>query len=756
MSRWHRTGLALAVLSLSSCTGLKYATEEKPLFSGFSIVWENPPEDDADAALRELEGVVMPTPKTSFLGRRPAAALHNGVKEPKKPKGLRNLIKNKIGSPPVYFSEVPVDDINKALVNRMNNRGYFDAASSYQVEREGRTASVTWTVIPGNPHRIRAIRVGDPEGLGLDSALAAVRQRLTVEPGSPYHLAQLTAQRNTVTDRLRDQGWYRLRADDLLWSADTSMGGRQVDLHLRVKPGISPAKRLRYTIGVVTVHGDRDDVLPASDTTLIDSLRYVNYLGMYRPHTITRGVFLKPGQRYSMRRTDATQRYLTSYGVFRSVVISFDEDSTRAGVLNPDVTLTPNKRFSMFGELNAISKSNNFAGPGIKVGFRDRDLFRGAEQLTLDLNTRFETQIAGAGRGTNAYEISAKAGLQVPRMLLLPFLRTTRTSVPQTNFELGYGLFRRISLYGLESANAGVGYSWREDRRTWHELRLLDVSYNNLYYTSEQFDLFLNANQAVRRSFEEQFIIGFGYTYTRNTKRRDSQRNWFVYTVGGDEGGLLTSGVFRAVEGRRPEEGYTLFGQRFSQFVRFRPELRWNQQIGSKGSTIVFRTMAHFAIAYGNSATVPYVKQFFAGGPNGLRGFRARSVGPGSYVSDASSNLLIDQVGDVKLEANLEYRFTFAGMFKGAFFADAGNVWLLKDDPQRPGGQFESTDFLNELAMDAGFGLRIDPQVIVVRLDLAFPLHRPDLPAGDRWVFNDLNARWTKNLILNIAIGYPF
>lgn len=754
-----RTGyplLLLASLLLSACTGLKYATEEDPVFNEFAIAFTTAPEDDADEASTELRAVVTPTPNTSLLGMRPTVALHNMVKEPRKPKGIRNLLKYRIGSPAIMFKDVPLDDINKALVNRMNNRGYFAARCTYRVERKGRTASATWTVDPGKPHRLRNILAGDSLAGGLDSALAAQHRRLDLEPGMPYHLQQLTEQRSSICDRLRNEGWYRLRADDLIWVSDTTVGGRQVDLHLHIKTGTSEAKRTRYFLGDVVVHGDHDAVLPPSDTTLVDSLLYVNYMGMYRPGTITRGVFLKPGQHYSMRRSNATQSYLGSYGVFSSVVINYTEDSLLKNILHADVTLVPQKRFSLFSELNAISKSNNFAGPGIKVGFRDRDLFRGAEQFTLDLNTRFETQIAGAGQGTNAYEISAKAGLQIPRMLLLPFLRTTRTSVPVTNIELGYGLFRRIGLYGLESANAGFGYAWREDRRTWHDLRALDISYNNLYYTSEEFDAFLDANLAVRRSFDEQFIIGIGYTYTRSTKRRNDQRSWLVYTLGGDEGGLITSAVFRGIEGPRPEEGYTLFGERYSQFVRFRPEIRWSKLLGDRGSMIAFRTLAHVAYAYGNSSTVPYVKQFFTGGPNGLRGFRARSVGPGSYVGMQDENLLIDQVGDLRFEANAEYRFTMSGMFKGAIFADVGNVWLLNDDPQRPGGLFESKDFINELALDAGFGLRIDPEIIVVRLDIAAPLHRPDLPAGDRWVFDDLETRWSRNFIVNIAIGYPF
>lgn len=746
-----------AALLLTGCTGMKHATEERPLFTAYSVEWATVPEANAEEASRELYEVITPAPNNSFFGMRPTVALRNAVKEPKRPnKGLRNLLKYKIGSAAVYLSDVPLNDINKALVNRMNNRGYYGATSRYSVEAKGRKASVVFTVEPGRPYLVREIRMGDRNGTGLDSTLAVTERGVRVQVGEAYHLERLTEDRDNTAASLRNKGYFRLRADDLVWVADTSVGGMKVDLHLRVKAATTGAKRSIYTLGSVTVHGDVDDVLPAVDTVLIDGLHYVNYLGLYRPETILRGVFIKPGERYSMRQSDATQRYLSSYGVFRNVLINYAEKPQRPGVLDAEIKLVPQKRFSLFSELNAVAKSNNFAGPGLKFGFRDRGLFRGAEQFTLDLNGRFETQVAGPGRGTNAYEIGIKGGLQIPRMLLLPFLRTTRTSAPRTNFNLGYGLFRRVNLYGLESASASMGYNWSNDRRAWHDLKLLEVSYVNLYYTTADFDDFLQANPAIRRSFEEQFIIGLGYTYTRSTKARADQRSWIVYTLGGDEGGNLISAGFRALEGPRPDEGYSIAGQRFSQFLRLQPELRWYKALGRKGDLLVTRFLAHGAWAYGNSTTVPFVKQFFSGGTNSLRGFRARSVGPGSFVSMADNNLLIDQVGDIKLEANAEYRFTFSGIFKGALFADAGNVWLLNEDPQRPGGTFEVQNIMKELAVNVGFGLRIDPEVIVIRLDLAAPIHRPDLPEGNRWVFNNLERQLGRNVILNIAIGYPF
>lgn len=245
----------------------------------------------------------------------------------------------------------------------------------------------------------------------------------------------------------------------------------------------------------------------------------------------------------------------------------------------------------------------------------------------------------------------------------------------------------------------------------------------------------------------------------RTSQRSKADLSWWLLSVGTDEGGNIISGV-NAISGPRPEEGYKLFGERYSQFVRFRPEVRWFQRIGNKGAQIASRVLASVAVPYGNSSVTPYVKQFYSGGTNSLRAFRARGVGPGTYSpsvnSDNPKNLLIDQVGDIKFEANLEYRWVIGGPIKAAIFADAGNVWLLNDDPQRPGGQFKWDTALDELAVGAGVGLRFDPEVIVIRLDLATPLRRPDLPKGDRWVFDDQAPKLWNNFILNIAIGYPF
>lgn len=752
--RTYPWALVAGVMLLSSCTGMKYATDEKPLFTGFTVKWVDPPVKERKAITQELEALVRPASNTSILGLRPTVALHNMVREPKQPKGFRNLLRNKIGSAPVYLSDVPVADIKGAMANRLKNHGYFAAESDFTIERKKRKAAITFTACAGVPHRIRNIAYGDSSN-ALNKQVALGRKGSDVAPGDLYDLNVLKDERLRVTGRVRNRGWWLLRDNDLEFTADTSVGDHLLDLGLRVKPGTDEKVRRKYLLGDIYVHGAYDALLQANDTILVDSLHYVNTFNSYRPSAITRGVFLRKGRHYSERTEDNTVRYLSSFGVFKGVNIKYTEDSLNTGVLKADVLLSPMKRWTLFTELSGIAKSNNFVGPGLRTGFKDRNLFRGAETFTADLNGRFETQVAGAQKGTNAYEVGVKTALELPRIVPFHFLRTARASVPTTRIELGYGLFRRINLYGLESFNTSLSYNWRQNRRLWHELDVIDVSYNKLYYSSDDFTAFLNDNPAVQRSFEQQFIIGTGYTFTIASKHSNYLQGWVLASLGVDESGNLLSGVMR-IDGPRPQEGYKLFGTSFSQYVRFRPEIRHYQPLGPRGAQLASRVQVNFGLPFGNAEVLPYVKQFFSGGTNSLRAFRARSVGPGSYVPVENSAVLTDQTGDIKFELNSEYRFTIAGYFKGALFADAGNIWLVNPDPKRPGGEFRWPDALDELAVGAGFGLRFDPQVIVVRLDLATPLRDPSLSQGDRWVFDDLKPRIFDNVIFNIAIGYPF
>jgi len=268
-------------------------------------------------------------------------------------------------------------------------------------------------------------------------------------------------------------------------------------------------------------------------------------------------------------------------------------------------------------------------------------------------------------------------------------------------------------------------------------------------------------NPSLRRSFEEQFIIGAVYNFNINKLSTDFQRNYML-NIGLETAGNTMTLFMRPfnADPPNPDNPYTLFGNALSQFFRFRVDSRYHFNVGEK-SRLATRVFVGAGFPYGNSVTVPYIKQFFVGGTNSLRGFRARSVGPGTYQpADSLENLQVDQTGEIKIEANAEYRFPIAGYLKGAFFIEAGNTWLVNEDEARPGGVFDFNKFYKEFAVSSGVGLRIDADIFVLRFDWGFPIRKPWLPEGNRWVLKEVDffsKEWRKNnLILNISIGYPF
>lgn len=400
--------------------------------------------------------------------------------------------------------------------------------------------------------------------------------------------------------------------------------------------------------------------------------------------------------------------------------------------------------------------------------------------MKVEVSSTFESYVGGRGTGDtpegveqvgnenlSSYELSAKASLSIPR-IMSPFnLRNLRTEfAPQTRIGLGFSLLNRVEFFRMNSYSATYGYNWRPSQTLTLDVTPINLQYVRLSNTTPAFDEFLFKNPFLQRSFENQFIIGSIYQMTYSTQVYKERTNQFFDRVVLDLSGNLLNGI-QSLTGFPPptdEKPRSVAGSRFSQYVLLDNDFRHYLNIG-KESQLVTRLVTGAGYAYGNSSTLPYVKQFSVGGPNSIRAFRARSIGPGSYqVADSTIFSFFDQVGDIRIVGNVEYRFPLAGFFKGALFVDAGNIWTFKEEkneqgePLREGGQFDSKNFMDQLAIGTGFGLRVDVEFFVLRLDVGIPVQVPYLPKGERNVLKDFNGSFTgeNSMVLNIAIGYPF
>ncbi|RYG05842.1 MAG: hypothetical protein EOO07_29665, partial [Chitinophagaceae bacterium] len=421
------------------------------------------------------------------------------------------------------------------------------------------------------------------------------------------------------------------------------------------------------------------------------------------------------------------------------------------------IFLTPLKKNSLTFGVTGTSKSNNFVGSEVKLTQTTRNLFRGAEQLDISVSGGFETQISGLARGLNSFSFTTEAKLTFPQFIV-PFYKPKSTTafIPKTVASLSYQLLNRGSEYSLNAFKAELGYNWKENIRKEHTFNPISVNFVKAGFPSRTTrDSLFDVNPVLRSSLENQFIIGSNYTFNYN--EASSEAKWvatninFNIDLSGNTLGLLT-GAFKKNSSQK-----TLFGIPYAQYLRLSTSVSNFWRLNSAGLTWANRLTLGYGYAYGNSQSMPFVKQFFIGGSNSIRAFRARTLGPGSYQSE-SSQFFASEAGDVKAELNSEIRTKLFSIVNAAAFVDAGNIWLRKENPQKPGSSLQG--FYKDIAVGAGVGLRFDASILVVRFDLAFPLRKPWLPEKERWVIDKVSfgdTQWRRdNLVLNIAIGYPF
>ena len=755
-------GLACIVVAVASgCSNTGYLAQGDKLYTGAEVHIEKkgdiPDEGDLKA---QLEKLIVPEPNGKFLGLfRVKLWLYNV-----------GLFKESMGEPPVLLQSVEPDRVATRMRTLLENKGYFQAQVNYKVREEEKTGDVQYDLEIQSPYTIGSVSVKGDDSPVIN-AIRATMNETVLKTGEPYDLSRLQQERVRIDAALKDKGFYYFAPDLILFQADSSVGERKVELSLSLNNRISEEATRIYTIGNIYIYSgyalNRDSVnIPAGDTVNVDGCYYIDLDKRFDPGVIIRSVFFVKGSPYTRHDHDQTLNRLMNLGVFKFVNVRFVEaDSAGMPRLNAHIYLTPLLMKTIRFELQGVSKSNNLVGPVFDSSFRNRNLLRGAELFTLTFEAGFETSFRGTQSVGSSYEVGSRAELELPKFLL-PFALGDDSSrfVPKTRMVLGLRLLHRLQYYQMFSIDASFGYNWKETLSKEHSFNPISVTFAHLTNTTQQFNDLLTTNPFLRKSFEEQFIIGQTYSFMYADQLEKDRKNHLYFKGSVDLSGSLmhiVQSLFRNDRGT-PDYPYKIFGAPYSEYSKFDVDLRYYYNTSDQTSSIASRVIAGIGIAHGNSSTLPYVKQFYIGGSNSVRAFDARSLGPGSYKTPDSlaANSFVDQAGDIKLEGNIEYRFPIVSIIRGALFMDAGNIWMRKDDPNRPGGTFSGKTFLDEIAVGTGFGLRLDLSFFILRFDLAFPLHVPYLPKGERWVTNKIDfgsPSWRKdNLVLNVAIGYPY
>jgi outer membrane protein assembly factor BamA len=765
--------LCLIAAGCSSTRGLKPG---EVLYTGAEVKI-NPDTstkiDDEKYVKSTLEGKTRPKPNKSILGFRYKLFFYNLAGEPKKPKGFKHWLRTKLGEPPVLLQDVKLQYNNDVLTSYLISQGYLQSVVTGDTIVKGKKGHAEYTALTGQRYKINSIDFPKDSG-NLANIVNQHKDETLLKVGNFYDLDTYKNERIRIDNDLKEAGYFYFNPDHLILQVDSTIGRNLVDIRIRVKD-IAPDAALKpYTIRDVNIFPSytarRDSMLKSMEPLQYHDFNIYDDRNTFKPRIFDRMVFFKKGELYNRKDHNQSLNRMVNINAFQSVKAEFVPiDSFKNNQLDLNIYLTPLRKNSLSFGVTGTSKSNNFVGSEVRLTQTTRNLFRGAEILEVSASGGFETQVSGKStQNLNSYSFTAEGKLTFPR-LIVPFFRvgTTNAFTPKTITSLSYQLLNRGSLYTLNSFKYEYGYSFRENQYKEHVFNPISVNYVQpiIDRNVNRADLF-DSIPGLVYTLQRQLIIGSNYNFTYTNQMEESRRNnmYFNGTVetGGNVWGLFTP---KDAQGNK-----SIFDVPLNQFVRLETDFRDYFKI-NRNLIWANRLNLGYGYAYGSSTSLPFVRQFFAGGSNDIRAFKARSLGPGTYKV-ADSIRFADQGGDIKLMLNSELRFKIVSVLHGALFADAGNVWLRKEDTGvpatettpavagRPGSEFRFRNALSEIAVGTGAGLRVDASIFVVRLDVAFPVRKPWLPNGERWVFDDIqfgNKDWRRdNLIYNIGIGYPF
>ncbi len=769
--------LLLSVLSVS-CRSTRLLDEGQALVTKATI-------EGVDSRFEEqAEGYIPPDIKPNSRINLFIYNLANARRGRYRTENIRN-----VGEPPRVLDSALVDFAAQQIERYLASKGYFNAQVASEITLKGKRAHVHFRAIPGEPYTLRRVDVAIADtnlSRLYDERKAGFSK---IRPGVRYDTDTLVAEREQLYHLMRQHGYHDYLRQYMRVDVDTSLRINQADLKIFVDNPDGRHGHTKFTIdsSFVSIRHDRPDLnlhVPER-AEMPGNLFFNDYSGRFRPGPIARYLFQQHGDVYNVDFENLTYDRLYELNGFRSVRVNYGKpDSNR---LNVHYELVPRPYMS-----NQIEGEYTFnAGmSGFNIGntFTHRNLFGGLAQLEVKLRygVLFDSRLSGSlfDRVFNN-DFQVGVNVAIPRLLTpFPVPSMSKSGLPRTIFSFNAQAFDQFRTYSNRYFSSNVSYSWFDTRYKQHNLTPLVLEYRLGQLNSAFADSLINQGYLLYVASNNRAYFGLGsqYAYTANAVKLPTLDD-FVYFRGALElSGNLLALASQVLDVRRNDNGEReLFGVPYLQYAKIETDVRFYRHLGGDRQ-LVFRLNPGVAVPYGNnSSLLIFEKSFFGGGMNGMRAWQARTLGPGNYNRETLDPGLrlnfrnLDQLGEIKLEGNLEYRFKvmnnlFGAKLKGATFADFGNIWRIRENELNPGGEFRFDRFLGQIAIGGGAGLRFDLDYFVIRLDAGIKVRDPQFDGSRQWVITEfLNSRAFKEqyrttnapdrynfLQYNFGIGMPF
>lgn len=777
---------------LGGCSLKKSLPEGKYLYTGSKINIENKSDSiDYSVLRKDLNRIIeSPKPNRKFLGMKLRLGWYNLWQNNKKKradkKGFSKWMQKRFGETPVIFDERIRNKTETTLKYQVLNDGYFKARVESELNKKRRKVEVNYQVLPNEPYRINSIKYDISDSL-ISLLIDSIQEKSLLKVQDKYQLLQLKKEQERMATFLKGEGFFFFNENDLIFLADSTIGNRLIDLTLKLNDGLPSKTTKKQTIENIYIYPDYDSKISAKeepkDTIVHNGKTYIYALLSLKTKELDHAVHIEVGDLYSPQKQSSLPKRLSSLNVYKFINTNYSSSPGSDSLLNLSVFLSPKKKQTVEGSAGLSLRSGVYLGPEMAFSYINRNVFRGAEYLEFSFfgNTNFPLR-----EGFVSYqELESSLRLSKPG-LLIP-LRKNRWSenlIARSSLGLEYQLnLARIPLKGsedflaendldellaeleadssfapsfsLNSIDLSFGYQWFKNPYLKHELDPIKMVFQLPRFEVDQLrDLFLiggftgNADAQVLLNIERMFIFQPEYRLQYDTRLKRIRAHNFAYR------GAIS------VSGNKVLNDNPIVPIRFlqGQFIQLENDFRYYFQLYSKGM-FASRFAVNTMLPLRSSAVPPIFDQYTLGGPYSIRAFPPRQIGPGR-IEPAEQISFFTGKGDISLEGSLEYRQKLNKSLEVAVFADYGNLWLINDFFGRADGKFTASTFIKEIALGTGAGLRFDFEVILIRFDLAFPLSKPWLPEGERWVGDQIrfgDPVWRReNLTYNLAFGYPF
>ena len=756
------------VALLTSCSVNKFIPEEHYLLDEVHII------SDTEE--------VQPSMFTSYIRQNPNAKWFNLVKVPmhiycmsgKDSTNSFNRFLQKLGDAPVIYDAIVTQKSQREIEKAVRNMGYMRAKVELETEVKKNRIKVNYRIKAGRPYIIQQIAY-NIDDMTINDFIEKDTIHSYLHTGMPFDVVALDNERNRITKLLQNNGYYKFHKDFIVYQADTVRNTFQVNLTMKLLPfqlkkEDVPTKHRQYTIRNVNFLTEDNLINQENNYTGYQSLQHKGLQIFYqdkmyiRPNTLSNFNYIRPNKLYSEQDVQNTYTSMGRLRALKYTNIRFDEvlDNDSAQ-LDANVLLTKGKNQSLSFEIEGTNSAGDL-GAAASMTFQHRNVFKGSETFTMKVRGAYEA-ITGLQEGyenDDYKEYGIEASLNFPEFKF-PFLSADFKRKIRATSEVGLSFnSQNRPEFTRTLASAKWGYRWVDRKSSQHRFDLLDVNYIYVPWKSENFKNYLenltDRNSILIKSYEDQLIVRMGYTYTYNSandkSRTSTNRNSYSIRMNLEEAGnLLYLGSKAIHSAPKEDKGYVIANIPFAQYIKGDIDFARNWNIDERNS-LVFHIGMGVAYPYGNSQVLPFEKRYFSGGPNSVRGWSVRSLGPGSYKGTEGNMNYINHSGDIKLDVNLEYRTHLFWKFNGAAFIDAGNIWNIRDYEGQEEGTFRFNRFYKQLAVAYGLGLRFDLDYLIIRFDGGMKAVNPMKTGEDKYPF--LRPKFSRDFAFHFAVGYPF